>query len=104
MDDAWQVLVDAGLPLHGRRGEPPPMKALADAVRGAIDVEVRSEREREALVAFLAAWRAHWPTSFERSLGPDAPRARAWAEAHAGPGDRHRKLRRIAIERLSRWL
>ncbi len=62
-------------------------------------------RERDALEAWLAGWRDHWPSSWEREglalevagsglrLGPDP----------ADPG-RFVKLRRIALEGLARWL
>jgi hypothetical protein len=105
MSDAWQVVVAAGVPLGTSRGEPTASpERLAAAAREAVDREPATAREAEALAAWIAAWLHHWPTSFARLLADDAPRLVQWSADHAGPLDGHVKLRRIAIERLSRVL
>lgn len=100
MDTAWQVLIDAGLPLTGARGHPPAAREMALAVRALLDTP-HEPRERDALAAFLIAWRDHWPTSFASELGDDAARAESWARGAIEDRNRMVKLRRIAIERLA---
>lgn len=104
-DDAWQILVDAGLPLgpaHARLHAPGERELAA-----AVDLVMRcppSLPEAEPLHAMLRAWRDHFPASFERALGPRGARflrRLAWAGEDR---DRFLKLRRLALAHLSRML
>lgn len=58
----------------------------------------------ECLGAWLAAFRRHWPDRFDEVLGPagESLLARCTGD-HLDP-NRYLKLRRIAIENLSRML
>ncbi len=104
MSDAWQILRDGGLPLAlpvsdvARSPE-----ELAAATREAI-AQRPAGREAEVLAAFVFAWHQHWPDSFDHALGSDAASVVAWASQNAVDEDRYLKLRRIALENLSRIL
>lgn len=101
MRDPWQILHRAGLPMAGERtGTPPSEREIAEALGAVIASEVAG-RERDALVAFIDAWRQHWPTSFARALGGGTSEAARWAEAHRGDEGRRLKLRRIALANLA---
>jgi len=104
MRDAWQILHRAGLPMAGERtGEPPSEEEIADATRAVIATEITG-RKRDALVAFIDAWRQHWPTSFARSLSGDAAAVAHWSDSHRGDEGRRLKLRRIALANLATTL
>ncbi len=104
MRDPWQILHRAGLPLAGERdGTPPSEWEIADATRAIIATEPAG-RERDALVAFIDAWRQHWPTSFARSLRDDAAMVARWSDSHRGDEGRRLKLRRIALANLATTL
>lgn len=104
MRDPWQILHRAGLPMAGeRRGEPPSAEDMADALRAVLAV-ASAGRERDALVAFIDAWRQHWPSSFARALRGEAAEVTRWAEAHRGDEGRRLKLRRIALANLATTL
>lgn len=95
----------AGVPLAGKRaGAPPSRDALADAVHLlALDAGAAegSGREREALGAFVLAWRDHFRGSYQAAFGPDAARLSSWAESVTPDANRRIKLRRIALETLA---
>lgn len=104
MRDPWQLLHRAGLPMAGERaGVAPSEGEIAEALRAVVAAEP-GHRRRDALVAFIDAWRQHWPTSFARSLGADAAVVARWAEAHQGDEGRRLKLRRIALANLATTL
>jgi hypothetical protein len=104
MDDEWQILRDAGLPLAlPVSGVTRKLEELAAATRKAI-AQQPTGREAEALAAFVFAWHHHWPGSFERGLGSDAPSTVDWAARNAVDEGRYLKLRRIALENLARIL
>ncbi len=104
VSDAWQILRDGGLPLATpRSGLSRTSVELASATRSAIRLAPEG-REAEALAAFLFAWHHHWPQSFATSFVLDASEIVDWATRHALDGDRYLKLRRIALENLSRIL
>lgn len=106
MNDAWQVLVRAGLPDGAARLPTGPLDPVA--LRRAL-AEVLSRgpgvRERELLGAWLDAFAHHWPGRFAEVLGPLGVEARAAVQA-ASTGDpgRSLKLRRLAVAALSRLL
>jgi hypothetical protein len=104
MRDPWQILHRAGLPMAGERtGDPPSEGEIAEAL-SAVLVEDVAPRERDALVAFVDAWRQHWPSSFARALGDRAPAVTRWATAHPVDEGRRLKLRRIALANLAHTL
>jgi hypothetical protein len=107
MDGAWQTLLDGGLPLAAARtdkpGAAPSARQLAVALRGVIAVKPAG-REGEALAAFVFAWQAHFRTSFAAEVGADAAEVLAFARERATDAGRYLKLRRIAVENLSRVL
>lgn len=84
-------------------GPPPADTVLAAAAREAIAADPHG-RDADALAAWLAAWRDHWPSTFARCFGDQAGAASAWVRAHAAPEGRYLKLRRIALENLSHVL
>ena len=103
--NAWSILHGGGLPLAGARaGDPPSESEMADAALAVIDEGVPDERHADALAAFLRAWLHHFPESFERAFAAHALRVESWADAHVVDRNRYLKLRRIAIENLSRVL
>jgi hypothetical protein len=104
MVDAWQILRDGGLPLATpSTGVRRAAQELATATRVAIGGAAPG-REAEALAAFIFAWHQHWPESFANELGADAAAVVAWARCHAVDDGRYIKLRRIALENLSKVL
>jgi len=108
MQDAWNVLRDAGVPDGAARPMPKgPMDAAATAEalrslfagRAALD-----DTEQECLAAWLAAFRHHWPDRFAFLLGPIGEDAHARAVATVSDRNKYLKLRRIATANLSRLL
>lgn len=104
MTPSWQVLIEAGVPAGATRRRPaPPLRwervrdALAEVLAAP---ETLDAPAHEALVAWLNALRDHWPSRF-RSLVDDEPVARL-ENLTARDQDRFLKLRRIAIDHLSR--
>ncbi|MEA2562476.1 MAG: hypothetical protein QOH06_3980 [Acidobacteriota bacterium] len=59
---------------------------------------------REPLLAWLKAWKHHWPERFEQTLGWDGERCLAKLATTATDPNRYLKLRRIAVENLSHLL
>jgi hypothetical protein len=104
MRDPWQILHRAGLPMAGERHGAPPSEAEMAEALGAVLAVGSALRERDALVAFVDAWRQHWPSSFARALGSDAAEVARWAEANRGDEGRRLKLRRIALANLATTL
>lgn len=112
MASAWEILRRAGVPL-GTPDGPPALEApdtLAAAVREALDgaagpAEAKgSERARVALLAWLRAWSAEWPTSFEATFGAEGPGLLQRAQEGEWDRGRYLKLRRLARETLSQIL
>jgi hypothetical protein len=100
MSDPWQTLRDGGLPIAtSRRGGPPSPELLSRCARDVISA-VPTGRDADALAAWLAAWRDHWPTTFTRWFGDDAAIV-DWIETRSVDRGRHIKLRRIALENLA---
>ena len=80
----------------------PPDGDLRDALsRILADAASLRELEREALAAWLCAWRSHWPTSFEDRLAPEGRDALARLDLPKLDRGRHIKLRRIALANLA---
>lgn len=105
MDREWEILIGAGLPDGPPRPVSGPLAVgpLRDAMRSLV-VVLPEPREREILAAWLGAFRDHWPRAFAEVLGPEGEGALARLLAQPIDGDRYLKLRRIAIENLSRLL
>jgi len=58
----------------------------------------------EPLCAWLSAYQHHWPQSFDHHLGSEASTVLERLRAAITDPNRYLKLRRIAIENLSRAL
>lgn len=111
MDSAWQTLIGAGLPLGAVR---PPAKvplnygeelAIASAVRQLEpNLAALDDTRRDCLLAWLRAFRHHWPRRFERVLGLDGSTAIRALEPLLRDRGRYLKLRRIAVENLAAML
>jgi hypothetical protein len=99
VDDALQLLRDAGLPLAmPRRMVSLAPAVIAGAVRRVI-AEAPTGRVRDALAAYIGAWADHWPETFARVLDDEVS---TWARLVANDDrDRYLKLRRIALENLA---
>jgi hypothetical protein len=105
MTAAWEALLEAGVPFGAAR--PPPRKLVPERLREAVSntdelVAQLEEPQREALYAWLKAFRSHWPLGFDKVLGTGGARLLDVLE-RAEPGDPNRyiKLRRIALENLA---
>ena len=112
MASAWEILRRAGVPL-GTPDGPPALEepdTLAAAVREALGGAAGpaqangSERERVALLAWLRAWSAEWPTSFAATFGGEGQTLLVRAQEGEWDRGRYLKLRRVARETLSRFL
>ncbi|MFL6200457.1 MAG: hypothetical protein ACJ76J_14865 [Thermoanaerobaculia bacterium] len=68
------------------------------------DLERLEPSRREPLLAGLKAWKHHWPEQFQRTLGSVGERCLAKLETVPMDPNRYLKLRRIAVENLSRLL
>lgn len=107
MQDYWKTLEDAGLPDGEIR--PVPVSLDLASVRAAVAAIVRSQdplaaARREPLLAWLRAWQHHWPASFMKNLGADGESLVSRLMAAEHDSGRYLKLRRLAIENLSRVL
>ncbi len=101
MSDDWQILHRAGVPLAGTRiGAAPEVAEIVAAVHHVLSAQL-APRERDALAAFVAAWRQHWPTSFASGFGSAAGRISTWAAQACADHGRFLKLRRIALANLA---
>jgi hypothetical protein len=104
---AWEVLVEAGLPDGAVR--PGPRSLDRSRVREAIDdlarhPEALAANQIEPLLAWLRGWRHHWRSSFVTSLGAGVEDLITRLEERGPDRNRYLKLRRIAVENLSRVL
>jgi hypothetical protein len=102
--DPWAALEAAGLPAGAVRAAPSrlDMPLVRAAVRMLADrPDPPDAFDREPLLAWLRAWRHHWPDSFERELGADGERLTARLDALPRDANRYLKLRRIAVENLA---
>lgn len=104
MDDPWKVLEGAGLPEGAVR--PAPEVLDGAQVRAAVHaltttLALAEPAHREPLLAWLKAFRHHWPRRFEEILGADGRDLIAQLESDTLDAGRYLKLRRIAIANLS---
>jgi hypothetical protein len=100
--DAWNTLCGYGLPDGPPR--PAPTSLDFDRIRealAAIRAEVLQPAERAVLLAWLEGWRHHWPSRFQRELGPAAEAMCNELTRRGVDRDRFLKLRRIAVENLA---
>jgi len=101
-----EPLVKMGLPWGPpvvRESGPTSLHGARDAVRRLVEAPDLPPTElREPLLAWLSAFRHHWPDTWKRELG--APGVDLLERLSAAPYDANRylKLRRIAIESLAR--
>lgn len=104
MSDAWNLLLDLGLP-DGAIRPPPTRRIESEVVRAAILEVVRSPDLTVAkvapLLAWLRAWNHHWPTRLMEVLGGDRKTILDDLGARLDDENRYLKLRRIAIANLS---
>jgi hypothetical protein len=103
--DHWQTLRDGGLPL----GAPDPSRSAPSVDEMSVAVQALiatgpTGRPRDALCAFVLAWRRQWPRTFTRAFGASAPSLIAWADAAVIDPNRYIKLSRIAMAHLARIL
>jgi hypothetical protein len=101
------MLLALGLPDGAAR--PPPRRGLdPDAVRGAVRDLALSPSLPSAkvapLLAWLRAWRHHWPARFAAVLGDEGSALVADLQARLDDENRYLKLRRIAVANLSHIL
>jgi hypothetical protein len=98
------MLVAAGMPAGAataRRpisGEP---RHLGAAVRKLVDPGTLDAWQVAPLLAWLSAFRHHWPRRFRQVLGDAGDLAIASLEPRLDDRNRYLKLRRIAIANLS---
>jgi len=107
MRDDWELLKTSGLPDGAIRAKPSgPLDADLRAVvaRMTEDLDRLDPSRREPLLAWLKAWKHHWPEQFERTLGWVGERCLTKLETTPTDPNRYLKLRRIAVENLSRLL
>jgi len=102
-EEIWLVLQRAGVPVGAAR--PPdrrPDPALRAAVREVVaEADSLAPAERVALVAWLAAFRHHWPIRFAETLGDDGARLITALSAKPVDPNQYLKLRRIAVANLA---
>jgi len=106
VDAAWETLERFGLPDGPVRPVPRgPFddRAVAEAV-ARLEVPRLAQRERELLLAWLAAFEHHWPERFRRCLGELGPSLLERLRASEHDPNRFLKLRRISIENLAALL
>ncbi|HLX08269.1 MAG TPA: hypothetical protein VKY89_10455 [Thermoanaerobaculia bacterium] len=108
MHDAWEVLAAAGMPEGAIRLTPrgpidPARLRAAVAMIAAGSGEIDSWHV-EPLLGWLRGFKHHWAPSFAAILGPAGEECLARLEALPTDPGRYLKLRRIAIENLSRIL
>jgi hypothetical protein len=101
---AWSIVSSAGLPDDAIRPPPrvlPPASSLRDALKTLARVRL-STREQELVLSWLSGWEHHWPQRFATMVGSDGTRLLARLRTSDLDPNRCLKLRRIAIENLSR--
>ncbi|MEQ8765587.1 MAG: hypothetical protein RL885_16800 [Planctomycetota bacterium] len=93
-----------GLPDGPIRRQPPidlVPSGAREALREIMECDLKAQR-RELLLAWLSAYEHHWPTSFRFVFGDEGPAALEALQRQAHDANRYLKLRRIAIENLTR--
>ncbi|AKU90916.1 hypothetical protein AKJ08_1303 [Vulgatibacter incomptus] len=102
------ALVEMGLPLGppgSARRETSSLAAARLAVqRLATDPDLPEQRLREPLLAWLSAFRHHWRPTWANEIGLPGDALIERLEAEPFDRNRYLKLRRIAIESLSRLI
>lgn len=105
MIDAWETLRAAGVPDGAVR---PLCEGYLDATVATALIEVtpavEGSPEAEPLLAWLAAFRDHWPTRFGALLGTAGEDALERLQRGTVDRGRYLKLRRIAIDNLAALL
>jgi hypothetical protein len=108
LEGSWNVLRAAGLPEGAVRALPKgPMDAASavEALRSLVVADGELDTiEQECLAAWPAAFRHHWSDRFTDLLGPVGEDACHRSVVTVSDRNRCLKLRRVAIENLSRLL
>jgi len=109
MSTEWDMLCAWGVPEGAVRARPAgefPGARLAEALAmlGATSFASLDQTQRECLLAWLQAFRHHWPERYAATLGDGGAAAVRALEASPFDPDRYLKLRRIAIENLAATL
>jgi hypothetical protein len=106
MEAEWNLLVQWGLPLGAACRVRRSTFADAESVRHAVDQLAASDLdpfELDALAAWMAGFRQHWPSMFARVLG-DVGESVLRTLMPNVEANRYLKLRRLAIANLSQTL
>jgi len=107
MSDAWKLLIDLGLP-DGAPRPPPTGRIDPVAVKVAVLEVARTPTLTVAkvapLLAWLRAWRHHWPARFAEVFGDMQPEFLDALQKRLDDKNRYLKLRRIAIANLAHIL
>lgn len=99
----WDVLIACGVPLSASRGSRPlnlSIEQLVEQLPLAV-LNFQTEREQEALQAFLMALRDHYPSLFKKHFAKLVQNRGLLPKV---PNGRVIKLRRLALERLAIYL
>ncbi|MEE8409516.1 MAG: hypothetical protein V3T05_07920 [Myxococcota bacterium] len=106
MTDTWKLLVDLGLPdgaAKPRSSARLPVKRLRAAVLEEAGATTKP-RHTELLLAWLSAWRRHWPSAFIEVFGQAGVDLIVELRSRPHDPNRYLKLRRIATENLAQIL
>jgi len=106
MGDAWERLIEMGLPGGAPYRRDP--RAFSDGVArealAAIDVPTIDPARREPLLAWLRGFRHHWRERWTAELGALGESKIAELERSPIDVNRYLKLRRIAIANLAQLI
>jgi hypothetical protein len=104
-DAAEELFVLAGVPLGAPRPAPTALPDSAE-LRQAFRSLTRQAAPEELLphTAWLSAFHHHWPARFRAVFGAEGQELVAGLRAAVIDENRYLKLRRIAVENLSRML
>ena len=104
MERHWEALRELGMPDGAaRRQRPVSLDGMRDSVRALRDADL-STAQREVLLAWLRAFQHEFPRRFAAELGEDGVQLIAVVECKSVDVNRYLKLRRIAVENLSKFL
>ena len=102
---SWKLLAEAGVPIGAVRRAPkrlPHALALRAALEAAWVELPAVDDDTAPLLAWLAAFHHHWPARFDEVLGARGKVVLRALRARSHDANRYLKLRRIAIDNLSR--
>lgn len=100
--DAIEILARAGAPVGPPRVLPTSLPDDAELRRATLWVASQlAPAELVPHVAWLSAFRHHWPTRFVALFGPSGEALLAQLRCAVDDENRYLKLRRIAVENLA---